>query len=52
VLGEERLRALVAACAGLPRAEDMAVRLEDGIVSFQDGGRQDDLAIVVLRVPG
>ncbi len=52
VLGEERLRALVAACAGCPRAEDIAARLEDGIVSFQDGARQDDLALVVLRVPG
>ena len=52
VLGEGRLRALVAACAGCPRAEDIAARLEDGVVSFQDGAAQDDLAFVVLRVPG
>ena len=52
VLGEERLGALVSACSGCRRAEDMAARLEDAIVSFQDGVRQDDLAIVVLRVPG
>ncbi len=52
VLGEERLRAFVAACAGCPHAEDVAARLDDAIAGFQDGVRQDDLAIVVLRVPG
>ena len=51
VLGEERLMALVAACAHL-RCEEIASRLEDGILTFQDGASQDDLALVVLKVPG
>jgi sigma-B regulation protein RsbU (phosphoserine phosphatase) len=51
MLGEERLRALVRACAGL-RAEEIAGRLEDALLAFQNGVPQDDLALVVLRVPG
>jgi sigma-B regulation protein RsbU (phosphoserine phosphatase) len=50
-LGEERLGAIVSSCAGL-RAEEIASRIEDAIATFQDGAPQDDLAIVVLRVPG
>ena len=51
VLGEERLQAVVQSCAGL-RAEEIAGRVEDAILAFQDGTPQDDLALVVLRVPG
>lgn len=50
-LGEERLASVVATCAGLGAAE-VAGRLEEAVVAFRDGARQDDLAIVVLRVPG
>lgn len=49
VLGDERLKAIVAACAGL-HADEIASRMEDAIVTFQEGAPQDDLAIVVLRV--
>jgi serine phosphatase RsbU (regulator of sigma subunit) len=50
ILGEDRLRAIVEACAGL-QAEEIASRIVDAILTFQDGAPQDDLAIVVLRVP-
>ncbi len=50
LLGEDRLQALVATCAGL-RAEEIAGRMVDAILAFQEGAPQDDLAIVVLRVP-
>ena len=50
LLGEDRLRAIVSACAGL-RAEEIAHRMEDAILEFQEGAPKDDLAIVVLRVP-
>ena len=50
ILGEDRLRAIVEACAGL-RAEEIASRMVDTVMAFQEGAPQDDLAIVVLRVP-
>lgn len=50
LLGEDRLQALVGACGGL-RAEEIAGRMVDAILTFQEGAPQDDLAIVVLRVP-
>lgn len=51
LLGEDRLRAIVSTCTGL-RAAEMAHRLEDAIMAFQEeSGPSDDLAIVVLRVP-
>jgi sigma-B regulation protein RsbU (phosphoserine phosphatase) len=51
LLGEDRLRAIVSTCTGL-RAAEIAHRLEDAILAFQEeSGPSDDLAIVVLRVP-
>ncbi|MDP8976061.1 MAG: SpoIIE family protein phosphatase [Actinomycetota bacterium] len=51
LLGENRLRAIVSTCTGL-RAAEIAHRLEDAILAFQEeNGPNDDLAIVVLRVP-
>jgi len=51
LLGEDRLRAIVSTCTGL-RAAEIAQRLEDAIMAFQEeSGPSDDLAIVVLRVP-
>ncbi|MDQ3569806.1 MAG: SpoIIE family protein phosphatase [Actinomycetota bacterium] len=51
LLGEDRLRAIVSTCAGL-RAEDVARRVEDAVLTFHDEGTpKDDLAIMVLRVP-
>ncbi len=50
LLGEDRLRAIVGTCAGL-RAEEIAHRMEDAILEFQERSPRDDLAIVVLRVP-
>jgi serine phosphatase RsbU (regulator of sigma subunit) len=51
LLGEDRLRAIVSTCTGL-RAAEIAHRLEDAILAFQEeNGPSDDLAIVVLRVP-
>lgn len=50
-LGEERLRELVAGCAGL-RADDIAEAVAQGVEAFEAGVANDDLAVVVLRVPG
>lgn len=51
LLGEDRLRAIVSTCAGL-RAEEVARRVEDAVLTFHDEGTpKDDLAIMVLRVP-
>ncbi len=50
ILGEDRLQAIVGACSGL-RAEEIATRMVDAILAFQEGAPSDDLAIVVLRVP-
>ena len=50
LLGEDRLQAIVGACSGL-RAEQIASRMVDAILAFQEGAPSDDLAIVVLRVP-
>src|SRR5688572_6466957 len=50
-LGEERLRELVAGCVGL-RADDIAEAVAQGVAAFEAGTAGDDLAVVVLRVPG
>jgi PAS domain S-box-containing protein len=51
LLGEDRLRAIVSTCTGL-RAAEVAHRLEDAILAFQEESTpSDDLAIIVLKVP-
>ncbi|MDQ3680510.1 MAG: SpoIIE family protein phosphatase [Actinomycetota bacterium] len=51
LLGEDRLGAIVSTCAGL-RADEVARRVEDAVLTFHDEGTpKDDLAIMVLRVP-
>jgi sigma-B regulation protein RsbU (phosphoserine phosphatase) len=50
-LGEERLRELVGRCVGL-RADDIAEAVAQGVAAFEAGTAGDDLAVVVLRVPG
>lgn len=47
--GVERLRDLVAMCAGLD-ADGVATTLRREVLAFQDGAPRDDVAIVVLRV--
>ena len=49
--GEERLEELVAACAGLP-ADEIAGRVEGEVMAFQEGRARDDVAVLVVRVPG
>lgn len=46
--GAERLRDLVAMCAGLD-ADGIAERLVDEVLAFQDNEPRDDVAVVVLR---
>ncbi len=48
--GEERLRAVLAGGAGLT-ADQLAERLERAVLDYLGSGPQDDLAIVVLRLP-
>jgi PAS domain S-box-containing protein len=48
--GLDRLEALLSSCAGAT-AERIAERIEHEVRSFQDEGRRDDLAVLVLRVP-
>ena len=50
-LGEERLRELVGQCVGL-RAPEIADAVAQGVEAFELGMAGDDLAVVVLRVPG
>ena len=47
--GDDRLRALLAACAGRPAAE-IAERIETAVMAFQDGSPRDDIAILVIRI--
>ena len=49
--GEERLLNLLCSCAGL-EAHAIAERLRDVVVEYGEGPPRDDLAILVLRVPG
>ena len=49
--GDERLAALLAACVG-EDAAGIADRIVGDALSFQGGRTQDDLALLVLRVPG
>jgi PAS domain S-box-containing protein len=50
MFGDERLTALLAGCAGLDAAA-LVDRIVDTAVAFQGGRSQDDLAVLVLRVP-
>jgi sigma-B regulation protein RsbU (phosphoserine phosphatase) len=50
-LGEERLRRIVGECSGL-RAHEIADAVAEGVEAFELGVAGDDLAVVVLRVPG
>jgi len=49
VFGEERLRELIAGCAGLD-ASAIADRIEREVLDFQLGDPRDDIALMVLRV--
>jgi PAS domain S-box-containing protein len=49
VFGEERLRGLVSTCAGL-NASEIAQRIEQAALDFQDGNPRDDIALLVVRV--
>jgi phosphoserine phosphatase RsbU/P len=49
IFGEERLREMLAGCAGLD-AEAIASRIEDAVESYRDDGARDDVALLVLRV--
>jgi PAS domain S-box-containing protein len=49
-LGDERLAAILASCAGQD-AEAIAARVEQAALALQDGSPRDDIAVVVLRVP-
>ncbi len=50
MFGEERLRGLLRACAGMD-ATSLARRLRDAVLEFEEGVPRDDFAILVLRVP-
>lgn len=49
--GEERLREVLRAAQGLP-AEEVAGMIEEAVLAYVDDECQDDMAIVVLRLPG
>jgi serine phosphatase RsbU (regulator of sigma subunit) len=46
--GEQRLKDLCAQCAGLS-AEEIAGKVERGVMTFQRGELRDDIALLVLR---
>ena len=47
--GEERLRGLLASCAGLA-ATGIAERIERGVLEFQPVAPADDMAVVGVRI--
>jgi PAS domain S-box-containing protein len=49
VFGEERLRGLVATCAGLD-ASAIAETIESAVLEYQEGNPRDDIALMVVRV--
>jgi PAS domain S-box-containing protein len=49
--GSTRLRAVVAGCVGL-HAREITDAVVDAVTRFEEGRAGDDLAVVVLRVPG
>ncbi len=48
--GEERLQEVIRRCRGLS-AREMAETVEQAVLDYLDGTGQDDMAIVVLRLP-
>jgi phosphoserine phosphatase RsbU/P len=48
--GDERLAELLATCVGLTAAQ-IADHLVAAVLDYQGGQTQDDLALLVLRVP-
>jgi PAS domain S-box-containing protein len=46
--GDERLRCLLRSCSSLD-AEDIAARIKNVVLDFQEGYPRDDLAVLVLR---
>jgi PAS domain S-box-containing protein len=48
--GEERLASLLRSCLGF-EAQAIADRVENTVSEFQEDGPQDDVAVLVLRVP-
>ena len=51
VMTEQRVASMLAPLGG-HRAADIAERLEDAVVEFQEGTLRDDVAILVLRALG
>lgn len=49
--GEERLEQVCAECASLS-AEEIAARIERAVVEFQRGNPRDDVALLVVKIPG
>jgi serine phosphatase RsbU (regulator of sigma subunit) len=49
LFGEDRLRALVQSCAGLPPTE-LVTRVERAVLEFQQYEPADDFAVLVLRI--
>jgi serine phosphatase RsbU (regulator of sigma subunit) len=49
--GEERLLSLLRACAGCD-ASTLAAHVEGAVLNFQENASRDDMAVLVLRVPG
>ena len=49
--GQERLGALLSTCVGLT-PEDIARRIDDALLAFEEGPQRDDLAVLVLRADG
>jgi serine phosphatase RsbU (regulator of sigma subunit) len=50
MFGDERLAEVLARAAGSD-ARALADRVVDAVLDFQGGGIQDDLAVLVVRVP-
>jgi PAS domain S-box-containing protein len=51
LFGEERLRSLLGTCTGL-KAPEISGRLKEAVLDHASGQPRDDIAILVVRVPG
>jgi serine phosphatase RsbU (regulator of sigma subunit) len=51
LFGEERLMHLLRSCAGL-EAQAVAEKVRDVVLEYGEGPPRDDLAVLVLRIPG
>lgn len=49
--GEKRLKSFLSSCSGV-EAPMVAQKVKDIVLEFQEGYARDDLAVLVLRVPG